>query len=330
MQTLSEEELNRVQVDLSHAYGLQIDRIEPIKSVFKIVCKDGEVYYFKVVRFGSEERFTELAALMRHLTEKGLHVSSPLVNRNGHYIVPLTAGCIGYLQTGLVGHHADFTRRQHRVSAVSLAAHLHDAALDFPVRHYYEVAGLTLIQKLDTKRQLWERILPEAKKRLGLFNELSQATHSGLYAWRDAVLHGVVRVSDVRFCHRDLAPHNVLFDTTIPGLIDFDLAGMDHPFVDLLQVVNHSLTLTEDETGIFDDTVTVYKQIHPLTASDERWLWTLFRFPDVLIRSVTEWAKGGFMESEQERVTAAIHKEWWRQQRLAEECPFRLYYERMG
>jgi hypothetical protein len=58
---------------------------------------------------------------------------------------------------------------------------------------------------------------------------------------------------------------------------------------------------------------------------EERWLWQLFWYPDVLVRSVLQWAEQGYAEDGEESVRQAVDKERLRADRLTQECPLRLY-----
>lgn len=315
---------------VSTEYDLHIVQMERIKSVFKLQSNDGETYFFKIVRFGDQYRLADLAGVLSHLNSRGVRAAMPMVTRRGRYHLPLPAHRIGYLQRRVVGDHADYASRQERLTTVAAVSYLHRVGTEVHPERLFNFPGLPLVEKLKMKRRTFFELLPGASERCERMQRLPDFIHRGLWYWSS--VSSVAHTAPLtRFCHRDMAPHNVIFsENRHPTFIDFDLAGYDHPFVDLLQIVNHTLALNPGVVDVFTDTVDVYRDLTgDIDEQHLHWLWGMFAYPEILVRAVIEWAKNGFDEPGQQDVLTALDRERWRAYRLAEECPFELYYQRM-
>ncbi len=312
---------------LSEHFGIEAKSVDVVKTVYRVTDPVGTIYYVKPCNHQSDERIAELHQVATRLSQSGLRLAVPILSRDGRYLVTLDDGVFGYVQPALPGRHADFRLRSDRVMSTAAAAHLHRLGSRMSVKWLRYPVGLPLARKLATKRAAFLRVFPEVESRLPYVRANKRAMLHALFVW-DREPSTVALASPSRcFCHRDFAPHNLLVDDTRRkiSVIDFDLAGFDHPFVDLVQIVNHSVTLSDVDRGLFVDTVEVYRRLYGLNPAEERWLWQLFSFPDVLVRSVLEWAKEGYRDEGEETVRQAVLKEQTRVDRLTQECPMRLY-----
>lgn len=305
------------------AYGMLPNAVERVKSVYRIQVGQ-RTYFWKPVRVPQEQRIAALYQVTSAVRRFGLRVAVPLPTLAGAFVCALRDPHWGYLQSALTGRHADFTDRRDRLVGVAAAAHLHTLASALPAAQQIAPVGPPLMEKLRVKRAAFVDLLPAAASRCDGLRTLPPALQLGLAEVASLPAH---ETTVRRFCHRDLAPHNMLVDDGTPGigLIDFDLAGFDHPFADLIQVANHALVIAPGEPGLFADVISVYRAVAGLSPPEERLLWRLFMFPDVLIRTVLEWARCGYPEAGVAAVVTGLAKEEQRYWRLAEECPFRLY-----
>jgi Ser/Thr protein kinase RdoA (MazF antagonist) len=286
--------------DLRRAYGLKVDAVVRMKTVTGLVDTRGRRWVWKRSAGRSQEpRLRAMAAVSACLAPFGIPFAGPVPNRAGVYLTRLRGGETGHLQPWLPGRHADYTQRQERLSAVATLAAMHRAARGAWVCADPALYRVTLYQKLWFKRRLLETLWPQAEACVpalrGLHEEVRRAAELALTAVRPGGSGAGNRPWErTTFCHRDVAPHNLLWRGDGPlAVIDFDLAGVDDPLVDVMQVSNHAIFLGAPLRGHFAELVDVYARVYPLSPTGEQALWRVLGFPDLLARAVAEWARTG-------------------------------------
>lgn len=320
-------------------YGIEVEAVARLKTVFGLVADDGKRYVWKSARpRDTERRLSLLARIAERLSSTGLPAAGPLPTQVGAYRVELPDGDSGYLQPWLPGRHVRFTEAAERLTTIATLAQVHHfSGLLTEFAHplvggpeWHTLSGGSLETKLAEKWRVFQQVWPLACTREAELAELEEDVQTAV----EGALYGVRAEphspgSDSRWtqlgprrclCHRDVAPHNVLWAKTAApvSLIDFDHAGWDDPLGDIMQVSNHTFALCDPGVRHFADVLDVYQRICPLSAERQVYAWNLLRFPDILVRAVMEWARDDYSAQGQRRVLDAMRKERVRQQRWRE------------
>lgn len=324
---------------LRGAYGVEVDALVQLKTVVGVVAADGMRFVWKSTRpRDTERRLSLIALLANNLSDSGLPAAGPLPTRAGTYRVEVADGEFGYLQPWLPGRHVRFTEVEEKLTTIATLAHVHRwtarlTELAHPLvggPEWHDLSGGTLGIKLSEKWRVFQQVWPLACERepaiRSFEDEVREAAEGALDSVRAATERAELGANTppVPFrralCHRDVAPHNVLWAAAaVPvSLIDFDHAGWDDPLGDLMQVSNHTFALCDPGARHFTDVLDAYQRICPLSAERQVFAWKLLRFPDLLTRAVMEWARDDYPPQGQRRVRDAAEKERLRQTRWRE------------
>lgn len=333
---------------LRGTYRVEVEATVQMKTVTGIVASDGMRYIWKAARLrDTEQRLSIVARVVEAMCDAGYPAAGPLPTCAGAWVHTLPDGRTGYLQPWLPGAHLDLADRVQRLTAVSTIAQVHrwsqgvdflrDRSIGGP--EWQHLSGGPLPVKLQSKlrvlqrawgtacdacrdlRQMegavfdvaqvvvdWARLRSVAAQARDATDEESESSPDAPSQGRTSTASGEEVAA---LCHRDLAPHNMLWHAAAwpVSLIDFDHAGWDDPLLDLMQLSNHTFYVCDPGAGHFLDVVDVYRRSAPLSADREAFLWQLLRFPDVLIRTVMEWVKAGCPAAGRVKVTEALEKE---------------------
>lgn len=310
---------------LTASYGLRVTAVVQMKSVYGVVCAGEHRTPGFVWKFASGSdtaaRLEALAPVLAKLRRGGIAAAGPLRNRSGDLLTTLPDGRQGYLQPWLRGRHADYADRSQRLAVLRTVGRVH--RLTAAAITAVPAALCTphpLARKLMWKRETLQRVWPD----LAAHCPQAIADQVALFAAADAACQALARAAPaVAFCHRDLAPHNVLCRGTAlaPALIDFDLAAFDDPLTDLVQVVNHFVFLGRPAPGDLREMVDVYRQAAGGNGYRKEVLWALLGFPDLLVRAAAEWVKAGCPPARRWRVVAVLQKERARRRVWATDRP---------
>ncbi|MCL6636797.1 MAG: phosphotransferase [Alicyclobacillus sp.] len=329
-QRMPESAVTAWRAAVAAAYGLRLRAVVRRRSVWGLIEEDGQKWIWKPVTVPAdvaEPRLVVVARLAERLKPAGVVVAAPVMNRYGAF-VSVCAEQTGYLQPWLDGRHAQYANRQERLAAIATVAALHRA---LPVATLFDSAVLyrgSLREKLRRKARFLQQSWPVIADRLpevrGLWARLQAAAAEAVRAaWSSQPLWPSLRSEHpplMAYCHRDLAPHNVLWQGGPSlALLDFDQAGLDDPLGDVLQICNHTLFLAGAQPGLLRETVAVYQRTAGLTLERAEVLWLLLRFPDVWVRVASEWLEAGCPEAGRARVLYAAACEQARWQLWAEE-----------
>ncbi|WP_026960828.1 phosphotransferase enzyme family protein [Alicyclobacillus herbarius] len=314
-----------------------------MKTVVGVIDTSGRRYIWKPVgQRDDEARLAELVWLAARLRLHGLALAAPLPTRDGRMILRLD-GTSGYLQPWLPGRHVCLADATERFLALVTLANLH--RLSRPWLPYLRVHGRAarFAQRLQGKLRTLQRTWPEAEAGCpGLGRSRSWVFAMATACDVESLYPGAC--SEVAFCHRDAAPHNLIWlkpmgahrqtqagdasmsDFSYPvGFIDFDHADIDDPFLDVMQLFNHTVYFAPPNPTEVSALMASYREVAYLTEIQEERCWRVLLFPDVLVRTLAEWCSQGCPKSGRLRIWAALHKE--RQRLLAWR---RDYSERFG
>jgi Ser/Thr protein kinase RdoA (MazF antagonist) len=295
------------------AYGLTIRAVVKLKTVYGLYCADDTKWILKPAPANeTAERLQVLAYLTEQLKRQGLAMAGPIPCRSGEWFTRIQ-GESWYLQPWLHGRHVNLMDSTERICAAQSLAQLHTGTKEYAAIFGNLFPAASLVRRLTRKeaalRAVWSKacsILPVlGRQEERLFSQM----HTAVMAARQ--LHHDATPTSLVFCHRDLAPHNMLFvDDVEPSvhLIDFDRAGFDLPYLDVIQLCNHSLHFAGPEGNLFRDIVRTYLEVAGNEMSIEG-LAGLLTFPDGLVRTVGEWAHAGFPERNQGKVKVAMRHE---------------------
>lgn len=321
---------------LEAAYEIQIVATIERKTVLGIVDTNGRRWMWKKTQARDDEpRLRALAEMSSRLWPFGITMAAPVQNRYGRFLTVARNGqVVGFLQPWLEGRHVNVRLRRERHLAMEKIAwmHRHTQTVDRNERLLLQRG--TLIGKLRMKEktlmQVWPTVVQHCPElhtiEAAVWQEIRFCLKSYHRWWMEHGRQGQVSERNVPFqvfCHRDLAPHNLLWqkDETV-AFIDFDHAGYDDGLHDLLQWVSHTLYLADIQRDEIAEMVTRYTEVYPLKWDRVELLWKLLRWPDILIRTAIEWYRQGCPAERKHRLLHAVAKENLRWKRVAEDCPF--------
>jgi len=293
---------------LAVAYGLQIRAVLPLRSVVGLLTDQGKLMgkRYTLQQGVPEERLRAIAQVRAQLAQAG--VGPAYLRTVEGQDVWSYDHCPITVEPWLPGRHVDLRVATERQAAVQAVARLHAARVDVP----YELRHPpTLLQKLGHRLQrvdelvengglvgltpvqwrVWRKRAQDALRSLPV-DELSQLN-------REERARG-------GYCHRDLAPHNILLRDGYPArLIDFDLSGVDSILYDLHQLFGHvsyaAPTIAHFERPLLE----AYARIAPLSDRHVKMLDALAPFPALLLRELSE-VQGMKRVRSVQRVTARI------------------------
>lgn len=313
-----------LQDTLEREYGLTMVALVRRRTVFGVVAEDGQRYVFKPLPTGDgESRLQALAKLESVFAEASAEAALPTLNRRGEYVVRIPYGnthAFGYLQPWLRGRHVDVAKSIEREAVMQSLARFQRASQDagWPAKEHLERGSL--LHKFRVKQRALERIWPQAQRflpqltrvREDVFTRMSSAIHR--YSSHVIAQRGDTKWTQA-FCHRDLAPHNVLWQQDgAVAWIDFDHAGYDDMLHDAMQFTSHCVYLGHLSQTDFNRLLTVYADEAMLSADRLYLLRDLTLWPDILIRAMIEWCRADFPPSGKHRVLYALRQERLKQQ----------------
>jgi Ser/Thr protein kinase RdoA (MazF antagonist) len=300
---------------LARSYGVRVRGLVKMRTVIGVSLQDGRKWIWKWARpVDTEQRLRDVAAAVSVLGAGGVPAAGPIINGDGRYLT-LAAGRPGYVQPWLPGRHVNGANMQEQLGALAVVGYCH--TLLRPAAASFRVVpdAWPLRRKLGAKRALLRASLPRALAALPALRDTSvDWLQSAEDAWQalvggDAPSWRTYRARRT-FCHRDMALHNLLWQG--PGriaLIDFDQAAPDDPLGDVFQLVHHFSYMRSPEPGSIRAWVEAYRVAARLVEEDERRLWGLLSFPDLLTRAVGDWVRAGCPASGAARVLAACRSE---------------------
>jgi homoserine kinase type II len=167
--------------------------------------------------------------LMQHLARKGLPVPEPRTDATGNFLHTIV-GKPASLVNLLPGQSIDAPMLAHCSLLGVTLAHLHDAAVDFPLQQP-NLRGLDWWEQ--TVPVVQPHVAPALAQRLAEELDFQQRFHAA--ASTQSLPKGPV--------HADLFRDNALFDgppdsPRLSGVFDFYFAGVDHHVFDLAVCVN--------------------------------------------------------------------------------------------
>lgn len=326
-------------------YGIRAEACARVRTVLAIV-EAGELrYVWKPLSTRTNiDSLKAVSRLARRLLARGIPTAGPIPMNDGGILgrsEDMGAGpsACGYLQRWLTGRQVAITSRQERLGAMAIISAMHRELAATSLVKYGEslasVAGIRAATSFDWHRRTGFTQLPFFRKtpmkQAFLRSALPTLTHAfpqladlqvALLQSADAAvtaLQSIVPIADVMggptreqmvsWCHRDLAPHNLLWQEEVVGLIDFDQSAWDDPAGDAVQFLNHVLHADSVTKEDWWEVLDVYARLSGLSSA-ERWrLGELTRLPDLLIRAAAEWWRDRESPTKIARVAWAIGRE---------------------
>jgi Ser/Thr protein kinase RdoA (MazF antagonist) len=303
---------------LERAYNVKVHGIIKLKTVYGIVSETAERYIWKFVfNDDAQLRIEQLTPVLQSLSLHGISVAFPVRALDGRIVTTTADGRRGYLQTWLRGKHVNYEIAKEREDSIITVARMHRASqrilFDGVVPIEWSLPGGSLQNKMRLKRNALHEIWARARAHFAELSSVESSVFEGCeqaYRAVSSVPMDANRFARA-FCHRDLAPHNLILleNESKIALIDFDVSGIDDPFLDVMQIANHYVFSGRLKAGDLYRHVEVYMSNFPEQRARIRTLWDLLRFPDVLLRALTEWRKAGFPREHMRKVRSAIHAE---------------------
>ncbi|MDP9727254.1 phosphotransferase [Alicyclobacillus tolerans] len=313
--------------EIASYYGLNVIASIERRTVTGLITADGQNYVWKFAEEkDSEKRLAALSKVSQLLQEKGIRFAVALPNQNHVYLTRLhTIPSLGYLQPWLPGRHLNLGLPNERMAAIHALAQLHQIPvqrMDASVLSHHTPLQQRIFLKARALSGVWkdacERCPPLEPFSVGVLKQVAQVLEEPAPFYRQ-----LVEFRQLSFCHRDLAPHNLLVGPAQEvQLIDFDQSGLDDPLYDVAQIANHSLFLGNLQAGDWRKMMDAYVEAAHLSPLRERLLWRILAWPDILARSLVEWAKRGYPADDWARVHYALKCESKRRQLLYSDSPY--------
>lgn len=296
------------------AYRLNVEAVIKMRTVYGLVCTDDSRWILKPAPpYEHPQRLRALAEVAKHVhTESGIMLAAPVPCSSGAWMMNY-AGKSWYLQKWLRGRHLNLADPHERAAAVRTIGRMHAASEKLALQYQAHLPTGSFPHRLLRKQvavtSAWNEAaaaMPELETwRADLFTRMQNAL--------SAAKHVAAAVAQVRvFSHRDLAPHNMLWPKALDNknvhLIDFDRAGFDLPYLDLMQLCSHSLHFTNEPKDLFRQITNDYSQTSGVDLDDVK-LVELLLFPDLFVRALLEWAKAGFGKHGRRAVLTAMAHE---------------------
>ena len=284
-------------------YGISVQAYQRLRSATGVIAENGTRYVWKPVKQrDAVTKLPEIEWLVTRLNDGGVLAAGPMMTNQQHLFCRVEENRIGYLQPWLPGQHLDLREDEERLAAISTVSRMHaiTAIPDGPALMNAEKPSVLsrpslLVHRMVYKRQLVMRVWPQLLEQFPEWQTMSVPVMDGMARAIESANRDRLRLASPRsWCHRDLAPHNLLWDGQRIGMIDFDLAAIDDPLGDLLQICNHALYL-----GAVRDASEWFQMVHLYAVStsvseDERSrMKGLLQFPETLVRAITDWLHAG-------------------------------------
>lgn len=277
--------------ELAHAYGLRIRAVLPLRSVVGIVTDSGKWMCKRYTQMQGmdRERLLAVAEVKEQLAASGVGPAY-LRTQTGESVWSYGGDPVT-MEPWLPGRHADFSQAGERLAAVQAVARLHAARVCAP---YALQHPPTLLQKLAYRLERADEaaqsgaLIGLTSDEWRLWRTRAQEVLRSLPIREIAKLTADDRARGV-YCHRDLAPHNVLIRPGSPArLIDFDLSGVETPVYDLHQLFGHIAYAASGVPDVQTRLLDAYARLAPLTDAHIRVLHALEPFPALLLRELGE------------------------------------------
>jgi CotS family spore coat protein len=277
---------------LEREYRINVSGTVRLRSVVGLYSEQGAFILKRVEGYPSMHRIHQLADVLENLDENHVPVAPLLRTRTGQPFVRIS-DFFWIVQPWIKGHPCDFCHPEERLAAVRSIAQMHltPVALSATAQTYLWTPPL--YEKYGTRLERCKRILHVNRLPVRLPEQWIRDAEKAIVQLQEHVWEPAFRDDRARgtVCHRDLAPHNLIFQDGTAHLIDFDLAGLDVRAHDLYQVINHALYLNGWAEQTVQDILRAYQAVAPLGEANLGVLRTLFLYPALLLREVYEYGK---------------------------------------
>ncbi|MCY0877226.1 MAG: phosphotransferase [Firmicutes bacterium] len=277
--------------ELASAYGLRIRAVLPLRSVVGLITDTGKwmCKRYAPTQGMDRERLIAVAAVKEQLAKSG--VGPAYLHTLAGESIWSYEGDPVTVEPWLAGRHADFSVLSERIAAIQAVARLHAARVQSP---YVLQHPPTLLQKLAYRLERADEAV-QAGRLVGLTEaEWQKWRKYALETLHQLPIRDIADVTNVDrrrgiYCHRDLAPHNVLICSGAPArLIDFDLSGVETPVYDLHQLFGHIAYAAPGLPDVQGPMLDAYARLAPLTQRHQHVLRALDAFPALLLRELGE------------------------------------------
>ncbi|MCY0870143.1 MAG: phosphotransferase [Firmicutes bacterium] len=280
-----------VRETVERVWGLTVVAELPLRSVVGLLTDRGRL----IVKLHTgqparvEQRLAALAAVRLQLERMGV-CTAPLLTLHGAASHPGGGGRLA-VEPWLRGQHADFRAASDQCAAARAIARLHCARPSIP---FALDQAPTLLQKLASRLSSADQVVANGRLRgIGVdrWRRFRRLAESALRAAMESPGAAAIRANRLHnpFCHRDLAPHNILVRAGEPAqLIDFDLAGQDDACADVYQLLTHIRYWVPTDRAVSSRVLDAYESVRPLEEGSIDLLERLCPYPAILLREVAE------------------------------------------
>jgi Ser/Thr protein kinase RdoA (MazF antagonist) len=276
---------------LERAYGLAFGGTVRLRTVVGVKTSGGAMMIKRYQGTGMRRRLDALGEALDLAVQEGMEIAPYLQTRQGNYALEHDGG-LWTLQPWLPGRHTAMTERGERTAAASSLAKLHAVPIGGRIERAMFLQVPPLWEKYRYRLEKAQEATLKATSLRDLWRPFAERARSSLTRLRTVTQRALDQ--DLRhgsLCHRDPAPHNLIWQGGGTALIDFDLAGFDVRAHDLYQLLNHALYLNGWEPGLFTEMIEAYDRVYPIGQENGRVLEALLSYPALVVREWYEFGK---------------------------------------
>ncbi len=225
-----------------------------------------------------------------------LHVDQELRRRGFRYMPKIKSDQNWMLTPLIKGEMCQYTHLEDTKKVMKVLAlfHVRGRRLQMPPANK---AAFLLTHRLHERLVQFYQILNEAPHIGGEEGDLLRTYgmefyRYGLKAWERLAAFPLEKWNLKEYyshclAHRDLASHNWIIDQEGKAwLIDFDTANYDYQLGDVWQISTRILSSNHWSPQVYEQIISTYEQIKPLTSWEKKALSILFLFPNEVYREL--------------------------------------------
>ena len=281
---------------IEHMYNCRVIRLKACRTVWLCDTTRGTWIIKGYDDFAESAWVTRLSALLhgRGFTRTVRYIPTiqhvPVFKWNDRYMTAMEY---------LPGRSGSYFHRTDIMDAVRTLAHFHLLSSSIPYGPPVK-PGVPLLTKWQNRLESFQNICTRLENRELPPTRLTELIWANASYIQDeaAYVLDIARRSILSreyeqalgeqwIAHKDLASHNFLLHNEHTSLIDLDTAEYDTPLADLVQLLNRALVLQYWNMDVFEQAISAYREIRPLTEEQVALVFLLTRFPDNFLREVT-------------------------------------------
>lgn len=288
------EGVNRyIKNEVIDAYGLEIDWIEPVRKVYRLITKDRRILAYKKINYSVAELLFVFSA-MEHLFNKGFYKLGRFIKTQAGSPYSQVDGDIYVISNWVEGEEGDYLKKSDLIATIRTLAELHETSKGFkPIEgsHIRSEWGHWINKFINRKDQLLEfkEIIINKKNKSDFEHLYLQAFDYFYHNAKEAI--DILKASNYfdlcnkyskenSLCHHDIAYHNVIIDNNgIANLVDFDYCLSDLRIHDIGSLIIRNLKEFGWEVDRASFILEQYNRFQPIASDEIKVMQGFIHFP---------------------------------------------------